>query len=86
MNPKIAEAVEVLESLEQFTGGTAKERLLLAISILKNLEEEKIAGIITDILVHTPIAGDWDRTRAVYANDMVAKKIHEALLTQLTEG
>ena len=52
-NTKLKECIEVLENLEQFTGGTAKERLLLAVKVLERLTEERVAKIIQDNISFT---------------------------------
>ena len=47
------------------------------------LSEEEIEKIIKEILITTPIAGDFDRTKAIYANEAIISKLAQALSTTL---
>ena len=47
--------------------------------------EEVIERTLKDILLNNPIGGNFEGTRAIYINEVVAKKINQAIREYLTK-
>lgn len=49
------------------------------IEILEPLDEKKITEVVKEHFRQTPIAGDWDRTKAIFANERVLEAFAQAI-------
>ena len=52
---------------------------------MTNHPAEWAREIVTEIIRSTPIAGDWDRTKAIFINEAFVEKLAQALVKQRDE-